>query len=377
MNQPAAKGWCPGALRPMMSGDGLLVRVRPRLGRLAADQVDALCKAADAHGSGLMDLTNRGNIQIRGVAPDSYDQLLACLAGAGLVDFSFVHESRDNIIVAPLWQHGDDTWRIATELGGRLHELPELPEKFGFALDAGGAPVLSTASADIRVEKGVSSSLIVRADGVARGERTTREDAVNRIIDLCHWFVETGGAASKRMASHTAQLSLSGRSGHEPPLETGPALLPGPSPIGPVYGVPFGTMPATILAKLVRASAAVALRTTPWRSFILEGGQPTASDAFSSDPSDPMQQVAACPGAPFCSSSTVDTRALARELSGVVKGSFHVSGCTKGCARPPPAPITVVGRDGRFDIVRNGCAWDAAETTGLDATEVVSQLGAS
>ncbi|MFD1807161.1 hypothetical protein ACFSHQ_00890 [Gemmobacter lanyuensis] len=32
------QGWCPGALRPMMSGDGLVVRVRPRLGRLRADQ---------------------------------------------------------------------------------------------------------------------------------------------------------------------------------------------------------------------------------------------------------------------------------------------------------------------------------------------------
>ena len=377
MNRPAAKGWCPSALRPMMSGDGLLVRVRPRLGRLAADQVEALCKAADAHGSGLMDLTNRGNIQIRGVAPDSYDQLLACLAGAGLVDFSIEHEARDNIIVAPMWQHGDDTWRIATELRGRLHELPELPAKFGFALDAGGAPVLSTASADIRVERGVSGSLIVRADGVVRGERTTPDDAVNRIIDLSRWFVETGGAASKRMANHTSQLSLSGRREQEPPLVSERALVPGPSLIGPVYGAPFGSMPASSLAELLRASTAVALRTTPWRLFILEGGQPTASDAFSSDPCDPMQQVAACPGAPFCSSSTVDTRALARQLSGVVKGPFHVSGCTKGCARPSPAPLTVVGREGRFDIVRNGCAWDPAETTGLDATEVVSQLGAS
>ena len=26
------KGWCPGALRPMQSGDGLLLRVRPKAG---------------------------------------------------------------------------------------------------------------------------------------------------------------------------------------------------------------------------------------------------------------------------------------------------------------------------------------------------------
>ena len=32
----AAKGWCPGALRPMESGDGLIARIRPRGGRLSA-----------------------------------------------------------------------------------------------------------------------------------------------------------------------------------------------------------------------------------------------------------------------------------------------------------------------------------------------------
>ena len=56
------KGWCPGAHRPMMSGDGLVVRVRPRLARLSADQVQALCAAAMRHGAGLIDLTNRANL---------------------------------------------------------------------------------------------------------------------------------------------------------------------------------------------------------------------------------------------------------------------------------------------------------------------------
>ena len=28
------RGWCPTAWRPMAAGDGLLVRVRPKLGRL-------------------------------------------------------------------------------------------------------------------------------------------------------------------------------------------------------------------------------------------------------------------------------------------------------------------------------------------------------
>ena len=34
-SKPVVQGWCPGAHRPMMSGDGLVVRVRPRLGFVA------------------------------------------------------------------------------------------------------------------------------------------------------------------------------------------------------------------------------------------------------------------------------------------------------------------------------------------------------
>ena len=134
MNRPTARGWCPGALRPMMSGDGLLVRIRPTLGRLKADQVYALCEAADAFGSGLMDLTNRANIQIRGVTQENFERLLTCLDAAGLVDHDLECEVRNNIIVSPLWQNGDDTCCIATELKARLQELPDLPAKFSAGL---------------------------------------------------------------------------------------------------------------------------------------------------------------------------------------------------------------------------------------------------
>ncbi len=43
---PYRKGWCPGALRPMETGDGLLARVRAPRGRLSLDQAAALADAA-------------------------------------------------------------------------------------------------------------------------------------------------------------------------------------------------------------------------------------------------------------------------------------------------------------------------------------------
>ena len=46
----AVKGWCPGALRPMASGDGLVLRIRPRLAELSADQMRGIAAAALTHG---------------------------------------------------------------------------------------------------------------------------------------------------------------------------------------------------------------------------------------------------------------------------------------------------------------------------------------
>jgi precorrin-3B synthase len=48
---PYRKGWCPGALLPMETGDGLLARVRAPRGRLSLDQAAALADAAICCGS--------------------------------------------------------------------------------------------------------------------------------------------------------------------------------------------------------------------------------------------------------------------------------------------------------------------------------------
>ena len=61
----AIKGWCPTALRPMLSGDGLVVRIRPRGGRLSAAQALGIADLATRHGNGLIDLTGRANVFAR------------------------------------------------------------------------------------------------------------------------------------------------------------------------------------------------------------------------------------------------------------------------------------------------------------------------
>ena len=46
MSGPIIRGWCPGALRPMQSGDGLVVRLRPQAGRLTAVQAAGVAALA-------------------------------------------------------------------------------------------------------------------------------------------------------------------------------------------------------------------------------------------------------------------------------------------------------------------------------------------
>ena len=89
---------------------------------------------------------------------------------------------------------------------------------------------------------------------------------------------------------------------------------------------------------------------------------PAASEIV--DESDPLLRIEACPGAPACGSATVDTRGAARRLAAMgFAGTIHVSGCAKGCARSAPADLVLVGREGRYGVVRQGTARDPVSRT--------------
>src|ERR1700759_3133233 len=112
----AIKGWCPSALRPMLSGDGLVVRLRPRGGRLTAAQAAGIAELSQRYGNGLIALTGRANLQIRGVRESSHEALVTGLARLGLVDDDRAMEAQRNIIVTPFWLEGDDTHLLTAEL---------------------------------------------------------------------------------------------------------------------------------------------------------------------------------------------------------------------------------------------------------------------
>lgn len=374
MSRPIAKGWCPGAYRPMMSGDGLVVRVRPVMARLTAEQVLGLCALAQAFGSGLIDLTSRSNLQIRGVAEEDHEVLLKELNALDLLPDDPLLEARRNILIAPGWRDGDVTEQLATELYGRLSELPELPAKFGFAIDTGDAPVFQENSADIRIERG-AEGLILRADGSAEGRIISEAHAVSAAIEMAHWFADTGGAESRRMAPHVKTTPMPEEWRKSTPFPASAKYTVGPAEIGTYYGAPFGQIEAAQLANLVKTSGCRALRVTPWRLFLTEDTAPVDTNDFVTTTDDPLLKVEACPGAPLCSSSTVETRALAKKLARKTNAQLHVSGCNKGCAFPRVSDLTLVGREARFDLVKDGLPWDEPSVTGLTEKDLIDRIG--
>ncbi|NOD83966.1 cobalamin biosynthesis protein CobG [Ruegeria sp. HKCCD6119] len=363
MSAPIVQGWCPGAHRPMMSGDGLVVRVRPRLARLDADQALGLCDLADRFGNGSIDLTNRANLQLRGVEEEDHQPLLKELAALNLLDAEPGIEIRRNILVTPLYQAGDLTARLTHELIDRLAELPALPAKFGFAIDTGPERLLASDSADIRLETS-AGGLILRADGCETGRSVTETDAIDHVIALAMWFAETYTPETRRMARVIDALPQEWQGCA--PGSVGAKLQPGPCELGALYGAAFGSLPARKLYDLIEDSGACALRVTPWRLILLEGGAAIPAPAFVENGTDPLMTTDACPGAPFCPQAQTETRDIARALASRVAGRLHVSGCSKGCARMGPADITLVGANGRFDLVKQGRAGDEPSQRGLD-----------
>jgi len=370
------KGWCPGALRPMLSGDGYVVRVRPRLAELSAAQALGLCAAAEEYGAGLIDLTNRANLQVRGVQPAALADLLAALTDLSLVDADVATETRRNILTAPTWADGGDTHRLTGELLARLEALPDLPPKMGFAIDAGPGPMLRDTPADFRIERGSHRGLILRPEGYPLGIPLLPGAEIDMLIRLCNWFVASGGAAAGRMARHHAPLPAWAEPSLAPATRR-PPLRPGTHALGAIHGAAFGQIQAGDLAAAILDSKASAIRVTPWRVLLLLDATPGPRTGLLWDADAPELRADACPGAPFCPQSSVETRALALALAPHVQGRLHVSGCAKGCARPGPADVVITGENGAYGVALNARAGDSLTHHGLSAEQVRAHFGAS
>jgi precorrin-3B synthase len=414
------KGWCPGALRPMQSGDGLVVRIRPRSGAFSPHELTVLADAARRFGNGHIDLTRRANLQLRGVSESSLPSLHDVIARLGLLDDSPDGEAVRNVMINPLAGIDPaevlDVRSIGRELARQLaseKSLWALPSKFGFIVDGGGVLSLAEQRADVRlvaIARGREVAFAVGLEtrlGVQWLGSISLDAAVAIAIEIAVAFINV---ASREPRQRMRDLSDEGlafiRSAmksrldrlHESPRQA--ALLPklrvgliefGAGRFAAGIAAPFGRVEAEQLRKLADAIVAESceeIRFSPWRA--LYAGLPTrlsaqsildaaARDGFIVDPCDPLLQIEACPGAPACPSTALDTRGDGRRIASWLPrfhfaGTVHVSGCAKGCAKSGTSELVLVGSEDRYGIVRNATARDHA-TRHLSFAELAADPG--
>jgi precorrin-3B synthase len=176
------------------------------------------------------------------------------------------------------------------------------------------------------------------------------------------------------MRSRLDQLTLDPRKGES--LHRRVGLLDfGFSRFAVGVAAPFGRVETNQLERLAGAMTAFGVeevRLSPWRILYAEVPGASAGQAILDaatneglivDPKDPLLRVEACPGAPGCRSTRLDTRGDARRLAALssrfgFEGTLHVSGCAKGCAKSAAADLVLVGAEERYGIVRNGTTQD-------------------
>ena len=84
MNAILRRGACPSLSSPMQTGDGLLVRINPKFGNLSPRQLAGIAAAAQRHGNGVLEITSRGSLQVRGLSPVSAASFGEAIAALGV-----------------------------------------------------------------------------------------------------------------------------------------------------------------------------------------------------------------------------------------------------------------------------------------------------
>ena len=400
-----ARGACPCLAEPMETGDGLLARIVPT-GLIPIDAFAALCAAARTHGNGQMEITARGSLQVRGLNETSAPRLASAVE---TLDFAF--DEHVPVVANPL--PTDPTARIrASGIASATRDAIAaravcLAPKVSVVIDDGGPISFDTLAADIRlraVDPGESSGLAlsVGGDGDTATQLgvTTPHIAPTLVADLLAVLANYGPQARMRdvVEREGVEPFLRAAGDRIAPLKGCPTtrameaiglhrLHDGSCAIG--VALPFGQAQALdliALSQIAGANGADWVALAPQRSLLLGPigemtafALGTAADTlgFVVDARDARRRIAACAGAPACASGYIPARQLAAQIAErLPQGDFalHVSGCPKGCARPRPAPLTIVGTSHGADFICGGevrhLSGDALSTDDLVARAV-------
>ena len=152
MNAPVRCGACPGLSQPMPTGDGLLVRLTPTGATIRPEAFIALCAAARSCGNGVIEITSRGSIQVRGLTERSVERLATMI---GRIDLP-VSDGPAVMCDCLACLDGEevlDAGALAAQLRGAIASasfIAGLEPKVSVAVDGGGALHLDGVPAEVR-----------------------------------------------------------------------------------------------------------------------------------------------------------------------------------------------------------------------------------
>ncbi len=400
MNAFTRRGACPALSAPMQTGDGLLVRLNPLSGGFRPELLIGLCKAALQHGNGVIEVTARGSLQVRGLTPQSAPLLARDVDALGIA-------VRTGLPVEHGSLAGLDPEEVADPrpLASRIRDAARdagLEERLGpkvsVVLDGGGRSGLAAMTADVRLQAFRDAGRLLWALAVGGDARSASplamlpdEAASGAAIAALEAVAALGPAARGRDLDEgrLQRLAVSVRSHIEDTSPEIPSTIPVPAdgrllvpsllPLRDgrsalTVALPFGQMDAGELIAFTASAeefGATEIRLAPMRIMLAlcpaEAAAKSLRDeagrlGFVIDTADPRAGMAACPGAPACASGRIPARQLAARMAGengdVLDGSLevHVSGCAKGCAHPALAALTLVGAEGGVGLVLAGTA---------------------
>lgn len=395
---------CPGLLRIVPALDGGICRIKLAGGSITALQAQAVAQAAQRYAKGVIEVTNRANLQIRGIG-DEQDGLIDTLLAAGLGPNNPDSDDVRNLMLSPTAgldpQMLLDVRPLAAQILTALENNPcfhDLSPKFALSLDGGeglvmlehphdlwlsamnidgevllgfglaGCPADDAPLAAVPVGNGLELVLAVLELflDIARPEQVRMrhllaEQSPQQMLQQLQMRLGFPLRADQKVTSQQRQaITANQHIGIYPQQEPGKVAVGGVAPLGRLDPAML-----TSVAQLAADFGDGSLRLTPWQSLLLPnvpaehapqvlralqtGGLLCSAEL-------PLAQIIACTGSTDCVKGQADTKADARLLAGQLQRSgisraVHLSACKRSCAAAHLASVTLLAvSPGHYDL---------------------------
>lgn len=394
---------CPGFFRMPLANDGRICRIKLPLGRISAQQLKMVAQSSKLFGNDVIELTTRGNIQLRGIGDQTQALLISALQSAGLGPLSAGGDDIRNVMVSPTAgidrEALVDTLPLASQLLNDIQTdetYQRLSPKFSILINGGEATENNFHLSDIwlSINPDLQHYAVGLASCPAQGEQgilpiglVHKDQAFSLILAIMDRFVRT--SMENRIIQRMRDIFKFGQSEEFIRSIANTSLLKPWSALATRMQVQskcigifrqcngfyyIGAKPRLaslnsnslleLVAVLERRKQCSPIRLSSYQSVIIpdcslaEAQQMVdelAGQNWVVDESDPLSRLISCAGKPKCraglSNVKRDIIRLAALLGPVPFPPIHLTACEKSCASNMPYPHTLMAvAEGHYNL---------------------------